>query len=889
MAKDSHAHDHRCFHDDDWDTVLYWNNLDPEVYEQCIQEQCTKSIELYDKGELLFNDHHPIDFSPYGDGSGALLHEIQPAGKRFQGGGGTLMSTEAFTNAVHQSRTACEGVGGYWYNSRCYEDPDTPITGNYGWKHSNVRAVLNGVTDDSLDTNFANYMQLDEEKSVLGSFPSHIKDMIGTRVVVSKEGSTTSTTYDKLWLLSVEEIYGRGNVNAGSTTFSNLNESSMGAAYNRFQGLTNPARANRRNENLYSYSYQPSTAYQPSSQGKVTDCYTLRTTSDDRVAKISGEGILGTSDHTTACALAPAFALKREEPQPDAGEIITTITKDVVVNESTLYNFIIPRDEKIVAITSDKVAHFTKTTDVERRLIKLNHEDLSAEGGTAKLAKNLVVDKYAEIPEVSFKYTIYAGDPVEISDDRHVVYKGIKPEEVLVNGTKESGYVYFDVGEPTINGPTNKITANEKYATKDIVLDFINVKFPEPGVYRYILKEEASTWDAIVDDPYLSRVIDVHVKWNDDETKLIVGGYVGYEGTVIDAPKLLPNFNYTYIDTDGNGEISDEEKEAQKDEYEAAYENFIASIEDGSGHPDGSYVNAYTPIKVEAGTKSDNFLNRVVTKSLTFCKEVTGNQGSKDQYFEFTMTLNGLKNGTILTVNENSTHELSTHKNNATSYSVEDMNKANGWDDIPAEYDYYYPISDTMYNELFDVLGDDWVNAVGEEIFNRYITIDQSTGEDRLLYTIYFGSGEDAKTERDAFKAEHPREDMSSYPQEYLDEFIEDIPLGDGKPGQQLVADENGQIIRKFYLQHGQEITINGIPLNSTYMVDETGVQDGYTVSGEVLTPAVITDDVNVTVINNRSGVVPTGILVSASGAFALLGISVLWFILNIRRKLREE
>ena len=79
-------------------------------------------------------------------------------------------------------------------------------------------------------------------------------------------------------------------------------------------------------------------------------------------------------------------------------------------------------------------------------------------------------------------------------------------------------------------------------------------------------------------------------------------------------------------------------------------------------------------------TKSDRFVNETETHNLTVSKTVTGNAGSKDQYFEFTVTIAGAGNGTVLTL-DMSGAETSTHENSATSFAKASMDAANARDD----------------------------------------------------------------------------------------------------------------------------------------------------------------------------------------------------------------
>ena len=443
--------------------------------------------------------------------------------------------------------------------------------------------------------------------------------------------------------------------------------------------------------------------------------------------------------------------------------------------------------QKPVYISTRADGKTVKNIDIEI----LNECKQETTGTSAKLKKYLVMKENAIVPNMEFTFAISAGEGNDPATNSAAVYPGITPSLVKINGTAESGTVTFTNRDETTTGALEGVAeSGEKYAMKDINLDFSAVKFPEPGVYRYVLTEQPSSWSAITNDSEPVRVIDVHVVWNEDETKMIIGGYVSYKGNVTDAPKLMPEFTYEYQDTDGNGEISEEEKEAQADAYSAAYSDFIASIQDGSGKPAGSYVNAGNPIGVEAGEKSDMYVNKYKTQDLVFSKEVTGNMGSKDQYFEFTVTLNNMGNETNIYIDPESNFELSTQENAYTKHAKATMDATNGVDE----------------NKQIDY--------------------------------------------------------------------------------QQLVANSSGTINKKFYLQHGQSIKLTGIPIGATYTITETeSNQDGFTTTGEVVSPTVITDtDSSVNIVNHKSGIVPTGIVKNIVTPVIIASLAGAYFLLKARR-----
>ena len=494
------------------------------------------------------------------------------------------------------------------------------------------------------------------------------------------------------------------------------------------------------------------------------------------------------------------------------------------------YIFHIPMNEEITRITAQEPnTHYEQDlnldlSDMDNLRVNMHSTGPKVPGSTAKLKKYLVVKNDAEIPEAEFSFTVSAGTAIGAADNHATVYAGKDSDKVKVNGTAKTGKVTFTAGEETNAGPlTGVATADQKYVTKDIVLDFSQISFDEPGVYRYILTEQENTNSAINNDSEPVRVVDVHVMWNDDETELVVDGYVGYYGTVTEAPKLLPDFEYEYEDTNGDEVISNEEKAAQKEAYQEAYDVFISSIEDGSGKPAGSYVNAQEPIEVEAGEKSDKYVNDLDSANILLTKEVVGNQGSRDQYFEFTVAITNAGKNTVMTLDMSEAENGITHENEATSFSKVSMDEANTKDDDKTD----------------------------------------------ILYT---------QADYDAYVTENDEEPEWA---------VDDIKIA-AKTGQQIIADENGSVTFKLYLHHDQVAKLQGIPKDAQYTITETTAA-GYKTTSENETGIIDTEDITVKFINERGGVVPTGILLQSAGAIIMVMLSIFGIALRFKKRLQEN
>lgn len=238
---------------------------------------------------------------------------------------------------------------------------------------------------------------------------------------------------------------------------------------------------------------------------------------------------------------------------------------------------------------------------------------------TTTFDKYLVMDEQAEVPNASFKYAVTAGTAkaYDVAGKKFAVLAGVDADKVTMAGvgTKTANTITYKQGDATLNDANALVkdydNATEKYAKKTATLDFSACRFTEPGIYRYIVTE-SGTNQAVTNDADATRVVDVYV--NDDskeETNASVdssrNGYklkiVGYvlHSNADDAPDVSLGENH------------------------------------GSA---GSYV----------ATKSQGFTNSYDTSDIFIEKQVSGNQASRDKYFEFTVKITDAVPGTVYDV-----------------------------------------------------------------------------------------------------------------------------------------------------------------------------------------------------------------------------------------------
>ena len=213
--------------------------------------------------------------------------------------------------------------------------------------------------------------------------------------------------------------------------------------------------------------------------------------------------------------------------------------------------------------------------------------DYTPIGGNTTIVKKLVVDEDANIPDITFAYTITRGTAAAAT---------ASTIEILASDVGASiGNAAFSNADTanTIAGlPTDaqgSTTAGKKYAQKSVAVTFPANSFTKPGVYRYVIAETDGGKPGVTYDT-TSRYLDVFVVADPATNALSVDSYV------------LRN-TATTIGTNGS----------------------------------------YT---TDPDVKSDGYTNTVTQYDFDFSKTITGNQGDKNKRFTFTLNITNAIPGT---------------------------------------------------------------------------------------------------------------------------------------------------------------------------------------------------------------------------------------------------
>lgn len=209
-------------------------------------------------------------------------------------------------------------------------------------------------------------------------------------------------------------------------------------------------------------------------------------------------------------------------------------------------------------------------------------------GGNTTITKNLVVESDANIPDITFGYTITRGTAVAASSNTIEILASEVGASIGNAAFSNSDTAHTINGLPTDADPAQP-TADKKYAQKSVSVTFPANSFTKPGVYRYVINESQGQAHGVTYDTD-PRYLDVFVVADPVTNALSVNKYI------------LRNVATT-IGTDGK----------------------------------------YTS---EPDTKSSSFTNIVTQYDFQFSKTITGNQGDKNKLFTFTLNITNANPGT---------------------------------------------------------------------------------------------------------------------------------------------------------------------------------------------------------------------------------------------------
>ena len=261
---------------------------------------------------------------------------------------------------------------------------------------------------------------------------------------------------------------------------------------------------------------------------------------------------------------------------------------------------------------------------------------------------NMIVDKdLAQYPQATATITVSAGAkadyPTSEGDTSAIVGRDAVMEGLKVGGNSNgTATVSFDGTAPLEGGSDKVADATQKYASHGVKIDFSGITFPNPGVYRYDVKQTSLTvasGKAGFTEATETYQILVFVVVNEESGEPEIGGTIVKPGEDNEDQKKPESPDPNPTDPD------------PKDPTDPEQDGYLG------------------------GTKGYmNFNNYYGAESITIEKSVTGNQGDRNEVFSITVDLAGSPDGIyyITNVNPTGTEGEYTHSNKTMGITVKD-------------------------------------------------------------------------------------------------------------------------------------------------------------------------------------------------------------------------
>ncbi len=242
----------------------------------------------------------------------------------------------------------------------------------------------------------------------------------------------------------------------------------------------------------------------------------------------------------------------------------------------------------------------------------------NATDGTAYFVKALVLDEEANVPKVEFTYTITPATVTVAPITHQVATSGKLQVKSGVAGATvgKASYTSADTVNKKDAAQTSTVIktngtspsyvtdtvvglTGKNYVRKEVPVDLTGCTFDEPGVYRYEIEEVVPT----------TKPAGITYDVKDD----------GTQGT---CKRYLDVYVEDYRDTT--------ETDPTK-EYKLHITGYVLHTADDTVAADGTNPTG----------KNTGFTNKFETHDLTISKTISGNQASRDEYFQFVVTING--------------------------------------------------------------------------------------------------------------------------------------------------------------------------------------------------------------------------------------------------------
>ena len=222
--------------------------------------------------------------------------------------------------------------------------------------------------------------------------------------------------------------------------------------------------------------------------------------------------------------------------------------------------------------------------------------------------KHVLMNEKANVPDETFNFTLRAAQEDEIEDYIKVgIIEGVTTSYSTIF-TKD---VVKDTAEQVAEYPgiKDKVNTGLKSATKSFNIDFSNVDFKEPGVYRYVLEENKGSNLGMTYDE-ITRYVDVYVQNNQNLNGLVVESVIMHKDGESGYIYGLDNDTDTNKDREGKNEGFVNElttydlylEKILKGNQADMNKSFVFTIEIDTSELNGVAKDATYELEVESGT-----------------------------------------------------------------------------------------------------------------------------------------------------------------------------------------------------------------------------------------------------------------------------------------------
>ena len=842
---------HRCVHNDDWLTIIEWNHNDPYVYEQCIAEGCTHSVELKQNGTTsILNDRYTQECT--GDGPNVLYTELMTYDANNVG--------PYKMNLEYAPVYAPNGSGGYTYG---------------GWGASHVRAMLNGA--DSL-TNTSTYWHsvtgvearnssyypefsasmYTSQNNLFMTFPEELRGAIGARqvkydpIINNFSASNNKSTYDKLWLVSPNEV---------STTVNNdrYNHPLEGTVYEKFNGKLLAGYSNNASENTYTVV---------SSDGKTTDIHTrsIYLYTYEYLAAIDGStgDFVGSANYPYG--IGACFTLDRKyDPTSNVKRSSDDESRWEKISDDTwIYRF------KVIDASNYRYFWENNYAGYQTDHTKANPGAIINKSGTVYNESQKVAPvSYGRVivsKTVSDESTIPFVFHITITDEDGNSVMGVKTysDTLFQNGkatftlrngeSKEfilpDGY-HYSITEDESAGYTSSVSSGNDSGvidqTEDKTVTFLN-QADELETESVTLKKKVTGNVINPDDEY-----EFYVSF---EGLKALTTYAASDGTIFTADK---SGSATTTITLKNGESVKFEKLPVGSKYQFLEKggDFSATYE----ITDANGLNSFIQQKGTNATENKDLATAVeivdqgeditveftnefnVTTDLLITKQVLNPPASGDDtQFEFTLNLSGMTPG--MSVNSDIGRITADEDGNAEKVFYMNDGKAIVIQDLPVGVSYEVTESANAYKASYSITDGDTDDGVASsagvalgtgmkelkqgDSTTVAFTNDVERSKLTITKTVVYGESDDLNTLFELnIRLRNDGKSEESHGQPISGEFPYEITHSDGTPSSgTLIFDRVG--LSTVEMKHGDVVTINQLRVGSFYVVDEPNESDDF-------------------------------------------------------------